>query len=65
LRDREPEEWDARQLGFFLSLGPRDAVGWLFSRAALIQGLPAVAAREAVEARWDLLLRGVDSFGAL
>lgn len=64
-QDREPEEWDARQLGFFLSLGPQDAVGWLFSRAALVKGLPAVAAREAVEARWDLLLRGIDSFGAL
>ena len=61
---KQPEDWDARQLGFFLSLGPRDAVGWLFSRAALIHGLPAVAAREAVEVRWDLLLRGVDSFAA-
>ncbi|HUG99390.1 MAG TPA: FAD-dependent oxidoreductase [Gammaproteobacteria bacterium] len=61
---REPESWDARQLGFFLSLGPRDAVGWLFARQALITGLPAVAAREAAQARWDLLLRGVDSFAA-
>lgn len=62
---REPEDWDARQLGFFLSLGPHDAVGWAFARAALVNGLPAVAAREAVEARWDLLLRGIDSFAAL
>lgn len=61
---RSPEAWDARQLGYFLSLGPDDAVGWLFSRAALVRGLPAVAAREAIEARWDLLLRGVDSFAA-
>ena len=61
---REPAKWDARQLGFLLSLGPGHAVGWLFSRAALIKGLPAVAAREAVETRWDLLLRGVDSFAA-
>jgi NADH:ubiquinone reductase (H+-translocating) len=61
---REPEDWDARQLGFFLSLGPHDAIGWLFARAALINGMPAVAAREAVEARWDLLLRGLDSFAA-
>jgi NADH:ubiquinone reductase (H+-translocating) len=59
-----PEDWDARQLGFFLSLGPRDAIGWIFSRAALISGLPAVAARDAIEARWDLLLRGLDSFAA-
>lgn len=65
LAGEEPEPWDAQQLGFFLSLGPGDAVGWLFTRAALVKGLPAVAAREAVEARWDLLLAGVDSFGAL
>ena len=64
LAGAEPDPWDSRQLGFFLSLGPQQAVGWLFSRAALMQGLPAVAAREAVEARWDLLLRGVDSFAA-
>jgi NADH:ubiquinone reductase (H+-translocating) len=63
-RGREPEGWDARRLGFFLSLGPRDAVGWAFARAALITGRPAVAAREAIEARWDLLLRGLDSFAA-
>ena len=62
---QDPEAWDARQLGYFLSLGPRDAVGWLFSRAAMVRGLPAVAAREAIEARWDLLLHGVDTFGAL
>lgn len=61
---RDPEDWDARQLGFFLSLGPHDAVGWAFARAALVSGLPAVAAREAVETRWDLLLRGIDSFAA-
>jgi NADH:ubiquinone reductase (H+-translocating) len=62
---RRPRNWDARQLGFFLSLGPDAAVGWAFSRAALVRGLPAVAAREAVEARWSLLLRGIDSFSAL
>jgi NADH dehydrogenase len=61
---RAPEDWDARQLGFFLSLGPRDAVGWAFARAALVRGRPAIAAREAIEARWDLLLRGIDSFAA-
>jgi NADH:ubiquinone reductase (H+-translocating) len=61
---RKPEEWDARQLGFFLSLGPRDAVGWLFARAALVTGLPAIAAREAIEKRWDFMLRGLDSFAA-
>jgi len=61
---RDPEDWDARQLGFFLSLGPRAAIGWMFARPALVTGFAAVAAREAVEARWDLLLRGIDSFAA-
>jgi NADH:ubiquinone reductase (H+-translocating) len=61
---RQPAEWNAEQLGFFLSLGPGDAIGWIFARAALVRGLPANAAREAVEARWDLLLRGIDSFAA-
>ena len=64
-KGRAPEDWEAPQLGFFLSLGPHDAIGWIFARAAVIQGLPAVAAREAIEARWDLLLRGIDSYAAL
>ena len=62
---RTPAAWDAPRLGFFLSLGRRDAVGWAFHRAALVDGRAAVAAREAVEARWELLLKGVDTFGAL
>jgi NADH:ubiquinone reductase (H+-translocating) len=64
LGGREPRPWRAQQLGFFLSLGPRDAVGWAFRRAALVKGGPARAAREAIEARWDLLLRGFDSYAA-
>jgi NADH:ubiquinone reductase (H+-translocating) len=62
---REPSKWRAQQLGFFMSLGPRNAVGWAFRRGTLITGRPALAAREAIEARWDLLLRGFDSFAAL
>jgi NADH:ubiquinone reductase (H+-translocating) len=65
LAGREPPKWRAQQLGFFLSLGPRDAIGWAFRRGTLITGLPALAAREAIEARWELLLRGFDSFAAL
>lgn len=65
LAGREPGRWRAQQLGFFMSLGPRDAVGWAFRRGTLIRGRPAVAARDAIEARWDLLLRGFDSFAAL
>ncbi|MEJ2514868.1 MAG: FAD-dependent oxidoreductase [Gammaproteobacteria bacterium] len=63
-RGRSLEAYDARQLGFFLSLGPEDGVGWALSDAALIKGWPAVAAREAIESRWELLLSGVDTFSA-
>lgn len=64
LAGNPPEDYDARRLGFFLSLGPGDGVGWALSRAALVKGLAAAAAREAIEARWSLLLDGLDTFGA-
>jgi NADH dehydrogenase len=64
-RGREPEVYDAKRLGFFLSLGPGEAVGWALSPTAVLSGAPAVAAREAIEARWALLLQGLDTFGAL
>jgi len=64
-RGREPQAYDAKRLGFFLSLGPNDAVGWALSPTAILSGAPAVAAREAIEARWALLLQGLDTFAAL
>ncbi len=64
-RGRGTKAYDAGRLGFFLSLGPQDGVGWALSDAALLKGWAAVAAREAIESRWDLLLSGVDTFGTL
>ena len=64
-RGRKPEPYDAKRLGFFLSLGPNDAAGWALTPTAVLSGAPAVAAREAIEARWAVLLQGLDTFGTL
>ena len=49
-------------LTYLLSLGPDDAVGWIGSKNAIVSGLPAFIAKEAIEAQYDLLLTGIDSY---
>ena len=49
-------------IGYLLSLGPDDAVGWIGSKNAIVSGLPAFIAKEAIEAQYDLLLSGIDSY---
>jgi NADH:ubiquinone reductase (H+-translocating) len=49
-------------IGYLLSLGPDDGVGWIGSKHAIVSGLPAFIAKEAIEAQYDLLLTGIDSY---
>jgi len=49
-------------IGYLLSLGPDDAVGWIGSKNAIVSGLPAFIAKEAIEAQYELLLTGIDSY---
>jgi NADH dehydrogenase len=51
-----------QDIGYLLSLGPDDAVGWIGSKNNIISGLPAFIAKEAIEAQYDWLLSGVDSY---
>ena len=51
-----------QDIGYLLSLGPDDAVGWIGSKNAIVCGLPAFMAKEAIEAQYDLLLTGIDSY---
>ena len=51
-----------RDIGYLLSLGPDDAVGWIGSKSNIVSGLPAFIAKEGIEAQYDLLLKGVDSY---
>ncbi len=49
-------------IGYLLSLGPGDGVGWIGSKNAIVSGLPGFIAKEAIEAQYDLLLTGIDSY---
>jgi NADH:ubiquinone reductase (H+-translocating) len=51
-----------KDIGYLLSLGPDDAVGWIGSKNNIVRGLPAFLAKEAIEAQYDLLLSGIDSY---
>ncbi len=46
--------------GYFVSLGPSDAIGWLGTRENIVAGFPASSLKAAIEKRYDLLLAGVD-----
>jgi NADH dehydrogenase len=51
-----------RDLGYLISLGPRDAVGWLALERNVVGGFPAAVVKEIVEAQYDLLLAGIDTY---
>ena len=51
-----------RELGYVVSLGHADAVGWLAAEGNVITGLPALAIKEIVESQYDLLLQGIDTY---
>lgn len=62
---RPPATYDARELGFFLSMGLLDGIGWVGDRRAVVTGAPAFAVREAIETRYELFVKGVDTFQLL
>jgi NADH dehydrogenase len=51
-----------QDLGYVIGLGPSDAIGWLGLKGNVVGGLPAVVVKELVEAQYDLLLAGVDTY---
>ena len=55
-------EYSFRELGYVLSLGPIDAVGWLLLKEKVVSGLPAFAIKEVVEAQYDLFVSGLDTY---
>lgn len=60
LRIMEP--YIHRDLGYVISMGPSDAVGWLGLESNIVAGSPAQLAKEVVEAQYDLLLTGIDTY---
>lgn len=51
-----------RDLGYVVSLGPMDAIGWLALEGNVVGGIPAMVIKELVEAQYDLLLTGLDTY---
>lgn len=51
-----------RDLGYVISLGPEDAVGWIALERNVVGGFPATIVKEVVEAQYDLLLAGIDTY---
>jgi NADH:ubiquinone reductase (H+-translocating) len=58
------EPYFHRDLGYVVSLGPTDAVGWLALEGNVVSGIPAMVIKEIVEAQYDLLLTGIDTYFA-
>lgn len=51
-----------RDIGYVVSLGPMDAVGWLALEGNVVGGIPAMLIKEAVEVQYDLLLNGTNTY---
>lgn len=51
-----------RDLGYVISMGPQDAIGWVGSQKNIIAGSPALAVKNLVESQYDLLLAGTNTF---
>ncbi len=62
---RKPLRYSARELGFFLSMGALDGIGWMGTRTGVVTGVPAFAIREAIETRYDLFVAGLDAYRVL
>lgn len=51
-----------RDLGYVISMGPTDAIGWVGTQRNIIAGSPALAVKNVVESQYDLLLAGTNTF---
>lgn len=57
------EPYIHQDLGYVISLGPKDAVGWLAKENNVVGGTPALLLKELVESQYDLLLAtGIDTY---
>ena len=58
-------DYDYQSLGYFVSLGTLDGVGWLLAENNTLTGMPAFAIKSAVEKQFSLLLKGIDTYRTL
>lgn len=56
------EEYTYGELGYFVSLGPKNAVGYLLSQKTAFSGLGALIMKEAIEKQYNLYLAGFNVY---
>lgn len=56
------EPYMHHDIGYVVSLGSSDAVGWLALENNVVTGIAAYVIKEIVEAQYDLLLTGIDTY---
>jgi NADH dehydrogenase len=56
------EPYMHHDIGYVVSLGSADAVGWLALEHNVVTGIAAYVIKEIVEAQYDLLLTGIDTY---
>ena len=55
-------DYDYQPLGYFISLGPGDGVGWLLNKNIVTSGLAAYAIKETIEKQFELFLEGFNTY---
>ena len=58
-------DYDYQALGYFVSLGTWDGIGWMLAENNTLTGMPAFAVKSAVEKQFDLFLNGIDTYPTL
>ncbi len=61
-REQTLLDYRYHELGYFISLGSGDAIGWLGLKANVLKGFSAYAIKEAQERQYDLFLGGIDTY---
>ncbi|GAB4442396.1 MAG: NADH-quinone dehydrogenase [Turneriella sp.] len=59
LAGKAPTAYGYSELGYFVSLGPRNAVGYLLSQKTAFSGRAALFMKEAIERQYNLYLAGL------
>ncbi|MBX7059209.1 MAG: FAD-dependent oxidoreductase [Leptospirales bacterium] len=65
LRDahgKQPRPFGFQELGYFVSLGIFDGIGWILWPHRPITGLAAFAIKEVIESQFSFFLRGIDLY---
>ncbi|MCB1179938.1 MAG: FAD-dependent oxidoreductase [Leptospiraceae bacterium] len=61
-KGRRMSEYSYKELGYFLSTGFYDAIGWTFMDFNIVSGPQAFVIKEGIELQMELFLKGVDTY---